>query len=540
MDPWPYRDLEPRERAVGALRRAIERGWLDNLGAFGTEGEGEEAKEVSFREQARRLADGLDSEEDYLDRDVRQQLQDFAERLRSALMPKARRTLQALPDVLQATHDAETEDAPFDLLQPLLQDRLPQFLIFGDDDRALRAEYVWEEHPTSPKALRHLLATAACDYDALRTAAMSGERDTVETLKRAADKKLAEEFKAWQQEDLSVALSPDREALHIVVRDHETDSHTRLDERSHGLRSFVSLVAFTSQYAEGVRPVLLVDEAEIHLHYGAQADLVRVFERQQVAEKVIYTTHSIGCLPEDLGATIRVVEPIGDRRSVIRNSFWSYGGAGLTPMMVAMGAEILSFLPSRRAVIGEGEADAILLPTLIREARWGAEGYGPIGYQVTPGISTTPPEAMAQLEAEAGTVAYLHDADRGGRRHRRKVPERAKREGRVIQLGDGNEPNLCVEDLVAAAVLAEAFNRVLGRRPNAPKARLSPNELEAAGRARYLDNWCRKRRIKVLNHRDIAQEAREGRSEAGSAASEGYGTWWLTSVSVSQTRTNSN
>jgi hypothetical protein len=80
-------------------------------------------------------------------------------------------------------------------------------------------------------------------------------------------------------------------------------------------------------------------------------------------------------------------------------------------MMLAMGATALAFTPSRRAVIGEGPSEAILLPSLVREALPPSQQDEPLGYQVAPGISEVDPEEAADLEMEAGGVAYLIDSD---------------------------------------------------------------------------------------------------------------------------------
>src|SRR5206468_181099 len=98
------------------------------------------------------------------------------------------------------------------------------------------------------------------------------------------------------------------------------------------------------------------------------ADLVRAFEQQSLAAKIIYTTHSAGCLPSDLGTSVRVVEPIPDTdRSRIRNDFWGTS-AGFSPLLMAMGASALAFTPTRRAVLAEGPSDLLLLPSLLKDA----------------------------------------------------------------------------------------------------------------------------------------------------------------------------
>jgi predicted ATPase len=83
-------------------------------------------------------------------------------------------------------------------------------------------------------------------------------------------------------------LSAQPGGLEIQVRDRETKKHTRLEERSAGLRSFVALIAFCATHAGGRTPILLIDEAENHLHYEGQANLLKVFEPIRCSERDLY------------------------------------------------------------------------------------------------------------------------------------------------------------------------------------------------------------------------------------------------------------
>jgi AAA domain, putative AbiEii toxin, Type IV TA system len=132
-------------------------------------------------------------------------------------------------------------------------------------------------------------------------------------------------------------------------------------EHSDGLKAFVALRAFVARAAieddDQVKPIVLVDEADRHLHYDAQADLVTVFEEQDEAAQVIYTTHSAGCLPRDLGLGIRAIVPKvsevdgeirqGDHSEAI-NRFWTKG-PGFSPLLLAMGAGAFAFAASKRS-----------------------------------------------------------------------------------------------------------------------------------------------------------------------------------------------
>jgi predicted ATP-dependent endonuclease of OLD family len=354
--------------------------------------------------------------------------------------------------------------------------------------------------------LANLLALAQVDYQDLGLFATDSERtDELQTAEYLANQTLEKEFEAWHQSDLSVSLRAQPGGLEIQVRDRETKKHTRLAERSAGLRSFVALIAFCATHSGGQTPILLIDEAENHLHYEGQANLLKVFERQSVAQSVIYTTHSIGCLPEDLGSAIRVVAPVSNFESEIRNSFWAGDAVGLTPLMLAMGATAMAFTPSRNAVIGEGKTEAILLPTLLREAR-GRDPYEHLGYQVVPGLAEVPKEDVPEREADAGEVVFLIDSDSGGKNHSEsKLSKRAARDGRVFELGDGEFPGLCTEDLVRADLLAAAFNQILAETRPSCSERLTASDLPEIARSGFLGEWCKDRDLEPLSKPRIAQ-----------------------------------
>lgn len=496
--------------ATRPYRNALSRGWLAELAHAQPEESGtDEAPTIASRAEA--LTAELDCEDDELGATVTDELGALATAIEAELPDHARKSLLTLVESIRQTSAFERDDPPAKQIAQTLGKRVPEFLLFTDEDRQLNTEYTWNDHPSPPAALAHLFALAELDYEEFRKASLADDRVTRDTMLDTANRNLDRAFAHWNQADVHVALSPDKESLQIMVRDRGADTRTRLDDRSSGLRSFVALIAFVATHAHDVRPVLLIDEAETHLHYSAQADLVRVFERQQAAETVIYTTHSIGCRPEDLGSSVRAITPVQGqiRRSIIRNSIWAdAGSAGLTPMMLAMGATALAFTPSRRAVIGEGRSEAILVPTLIREARPPADRDAALGYQVVPGISEVDPEEAPDLEFEAGAVAYLIDGDPGGRGHRRKLPERAKREGRVVTLGDSDHDGLSIEDLVDADVLCEAFHRLVRRRRADADAPLSAEQLPAAGRAAVLDRTYREQCAgKDLSKVDLALEA---------------------------------
>jgi predicted ATPase len=467
--------------------------------------EDETASDLSLSSMAEALAAMLSEAEEDLTLEQLDQIATLRQHLdtngdRCADSDAARALLQKVSDLQLAEREENPRIQIFHTLFP----RLPQMLVFDDQQRTLRSDYTWVEITKPPPALDNLLHLAGISFEDYRTLAIDRERrEDLSTVERAINRQLGGRLLVWSQNQLTVTLRADHESLAIYVTDQDTDRDVLLEERSAGLRMFASLLAFCARYAGNVPPILLFDEAETHLHYGAQADLMNVFARQNIAQAVIYTTHSIGCLPEDLGCSIRVVAPIGKEESEIRNEFWS-GGAGLTPLMLAMGASAVAFSPARYVLLGEGPTEAILLPSLFRAACHGKLQDRALGFQVASGTAEIPSDLAPDLEKEAGSVAYLFDADTGGREHAAKLSARANEEERVLILGDGNEPNLCTEDLVDVQTYTAAVNEVLSDTRNTTDE-LTTDELPAVWRPHYVDDWCRVRGMAPLSKVRIAE-----------------------------------
>ncbi len=369
----------------------------------------------------------------------------------------------------------------------VLFDRLPPFIIFDEAARALPSFTLFTDSPST--ALVNLLAAGGTTFEAL--ASLAGRDDGREALaeeEKQVNLRLEELFHAWSQRRVCAVIEVDSNGVGVIGRDRAAPIlDPPLLQRSEGMRTFAALLAFL--YAKKAewsnRPVLLVDEAELHLHYDAQADLVQVFDRQELGQCVIYTTHSVGCLPEDLGLGIVVVEESGNERSRVSQSFWT-GGPGITPVMLALGATALSFTPARRVIIGEGAHEAILLPTLLRQTREGVPLHVPLGFQIVGSLSEVSAGTAARLEEEAGTVLYLVDNDDGGRAAAAVLPRSVRDSGRVLTLGKDTDAE-CIEDFVAAPILAQAVDEVLiadGR----SALQLPACDIPSRSRAKWLED----------------------------------------------------
>lgn len=338
------------------------------------------------------------------------------------------RIRQLLP-VLGAWVDRED---PTDEAKRELWNRTPDVVMFSEGDRTLESTYTLDDNlaAATPPALANIARLADLNLQSLIEAVKTGQIARRDTIKNKANLRLAEFFQtAWRQSDLKVELNVERNILRIGLVENGVHASV-FDERSAGLRMFVALTAFLAARDSGRATILLIDEAETHLHINAQADLVQMFAQQDKADKVIYTTHSPGCLPADLGVGIRAVIPDAEETSHVENHFWRQEGNGFTSLLFAMGASAAAFTPARCAVIAEGPTDMILLPTLIRTAT----NLGGLPYQVTPGLSEMPKDSYPELDFQAAKVAFLVDGDGGGAELAAAIG-RAIPDDRVVSLG---------------------------------------------------------------------------------------------------------
>jgi hypothetical protein len=319
-----------------------------------------------------------------------------------------------------------------------LTPRVPTFLFFDDDERSLASEYnILDQHNASiePPALVNLLNVAQVTQADL--VAVLEDRTRRQTLLAQCNRHLEDFFaQAWNQSDLTVRLDLEGQTLGIYIEDRDGGGTVvAFHERSDGLRLFVALAAFLYSGDRETPPILLIDEAETHLHYNAQADLINVLTTQSNVAQVIYTTHSPGCLPRDLGTCVRYVRPIeGAERSEIRHDFWNAPGAatklGFSPLLFVMGAGAAAFSALRSAIVAEGPADMLLLPSLVKAVT----GEEELPYQVAPGIAVAAAEDLSELGEIAVSTCFLVDGDAGGSMWRDQLTQAGIDPSRILTM----------------------------------------------------------------------------------------------------------
>ncbi len=536
--PPPIRPQERRTHVRDDLARLLARKsrpgedlWSQRPSeVFASENE-EEAPEVpedepSVEELASQVLSGLDEGNETLSPATREGLRTLGAALATITDEEgAPNYLRQMPAACASLADEHDEDHPYTRIFRILEEREPQVRILRDSDRQLQTSYQFEQFEEPPAPLENLLSLAEVSWSELKAAAVTPGNPVLQTLQKRANRNLEKRLHgSWRQSKVSIELNEQNGWLNVFPYDAESDEHSRIEERSDGFRAFLALLAFTTRHSkEGRKLVLGIDEAEMHLHYDAQVDLVNVLTEQTFATQIVYTTHSAGCLPEDLGSAIRVVTPVAGDRSKIQNAFWSSQAedrsGGFTSLLMAMGAEAVAFTPARRAVIAEGPSDALLLPALFREAA-GLGRTESLQLQVAGGLASTPPRLLPQLEGEAGHVVYLADSDPEGLNYEQALLDAGLPAERIFTLRDGEEEGLSIEDFVEKSLYVEVVNllavELRGYEGPAYELDVAPE----AGIAKHAEKWAKERGIEPLPKPAVAEHLLRL-----SGASLVYATW---------------
>ena len=503
LEPEPERNLKKRKAVAARVGKLSEHAWVQ----LATETQAREYPDapLTARQLVTQVLTPLNGAKNF-DSNHLDALANLSQFLRTVMTgeyfedgPGLAKRFHRIPDDLDAVVAEEAEEHPRDRAIDKLRSRVPRFIKFGRGVRDLNAPY--EVLDDGDPAVANLLALAGTSWAKLQRVVQSDDPADRVVWRDAANQEVRRRFtEAWQQgySKLEVRFELTGTTLDILLAMQAKD-FIRVGEQSDGVQQFLALRAFMALHNEAIKPIVLIDEAETHLHYDAQADLMRVLEEQVDASMVICTTHSAGCLPRDLGTGVRAIVPIIEEvevdgkttavqtdHSAVINGFWTEGH-GFSPMLIAMGASAFAFSSTRRALVTEGMSEVILLPTLIREST----GKDRLGYQVTPSFAGADPEAIPNFDLLASRVAYLADGDKGGCDHAKKLTKHGVLMEQILFLGGSNTSGLSLEDIVTKKAYLQAVNRELEVWQD--DAKFPEEALPDTGRSAAVRKWCKRR-----------------------------------------------
>ena len=300
---------------------------------------------------------------------------------------------------------------------------------------------------------------------------------------RAFDKKQASYFLSkqfqdlWLQKDVSFDIEVDATTLNIFAEDKTVGMPVRLSRRSTGFRWHVSFAWKFTHASKGQYKncILLLEEPGIHLHYSAQRDLLRVFERLKDSNTILYTTHLASMVDLGYPERVRIVEAKG-HHAVVKAGVVSSQRAPMAVIEMCLGltGNMTGLLSNRRTLIMEGGDDALLVNKLSAVLR--ASGREALSDSIylwpAQGASNTPMYAAFAI-GQGWDSGVLLDSDLAGNEAKRKIEglylkdlaKEQQQRFRVFQIGAAakiKKTDAAIEELFTDEYYLEMVNTAYG------------------------------------------------------------------------------
>jgi hypothetical protein len=342
-----------------------------------------------------------------------------------------------------------------------------------------RAQVNWDQLTNDEQTVSVILDLAKINLDDWLAKGGSAQGRTT----RAFDKKQASAFLTkqfqdlWLQKDVSFDIEVDATTLNIFAEDRNVGMPVRLSRRSTGFRWHVSFAWKFTHASRGQYKncILLLEEPGIHLHYSAQRDLLRVFERLNESNTILYTTHLASMVDLGYPERVRIVEAKGPH-AVVKPGVVSSQRAPMAVIEMSLGltGNMAGLLSNRRTLIVEGGDDALLINKLSAVLRTsGKEGLSDSIYLwPAQGAPNTPMYAAFAI-GQGWDSGVLLDSDQAGNQAKKKIEglylkdlakEKLQR-FRVFQIGAAakiNKTDAAIEELFTDEYYLEMVNTAYG------------------------------------------------------------------------------
>lgn len=252
---------------------------------------------------------------------------------------------------------------------------LPTF-IYMDDYRAFNGTCDLQEvhqrnsknkATDSDKTIIMLMELAGLNLEDEVKKISEGDRDTRQFDLDDASKTLTKEIEnRWSSKKYSVKFSADGSAFMTYVTDEDSTELIKLEERSKGFQWFFSFdLAF--MYESGGtfdNCVLLLDEPGLHLHPGAQKDLLKRLEAYSEDNTMVYTTHLPFMLNLREPSRIRVISET-ETGSIVSSELSEAQPDAQLVLQASLGMEgSQSYLLSSHNLVVEGVDDYFFITEL--------------------------------------------------------------------------------------------------------------------------------------------------------------------------------
>ncbi len=235
-------------------------------------------------------------------------------------------------------------------------------------------------------------------------------------------------FEYWQQNrqlrvqfDLSNANPNDPAPLnegtilHIRIWNNRHQVSVPFDERSKGFVWFFSFLSYFSGLEledENRSLLLLLDEPGLNLHAMAQKDFLRfIDERLAQRHQVVYTTHSPFMIDLSRLGSVRTVQDMDDRGTVVSGDLMVHDSETVFPLQVAMSNQLAqSLFLAPHCLLVNSPSDQIYLQVLGEAmAAQGRPSLDPRWVTIPVGGTDNLPTYVSLLGENYANVAIMMD-----------------------------------------------------------------------------------------------------------------------------------
>ena len=343
-----------------------------------------------------------------------------------------------------------------------------------------RAQIAWDQLTPDEQTICIVLDLAKIDLNDFLTKGGSAEGRTTRAFdKRTASAYLTKQFQElWEQKDVKFEIDIDATTLNIFAEDDVVGMPVRLNRRSTGFRWYVAFAWKFTHASKGDFKdcILLLEEPGIHLHYSAQRDLLKVFERLKETNTILYTTHLASMVDLGFPERVRMVENIEGSTATVKAGVVSSQRAPMAVIEMSLGltGSLSGLLGNRNTLIVEGGNDSLILNKLSRILRSaGKEGLSETVYLwPADGASKTPMYAAFAI-GQKWQSGVLLDSDAAGEAAKKKIndlylsklAQEENKRFRIMMLGEAagiKKTDAAIEDLLPSKFYLKLVNETYG------------------------------------------------------------------------------
>jgi energy-coupling factor transporter ATP-binding protein EcfA2 len=221
-----------------------------------------------------------------------------------------------------------------------------------------------------------------------------------------------------RQRNYEVAYQADGHHFLTFVKDNVDSTPIKLEERSKGFQWFFS---FDLMFMHGSEKtfkgsVVLLDEPGLHLHPGAQKDLLCRLEEYAKENTFLYTTHLPFMIDLKHPDRIRILEETGDNGIDVTTNLVKNTSDARLVFQTALGMDASqSFIVADRNLVVEGVDDYWILTELSNLLQRDKTDGLPEDVHITPGPSASEAVRVATfMIGQNLDVVALFDSDKAG------------------------------------------------------------------------------------------------------------------------------